>query len=459
MKKLIFVILFGSILTAQPHLNINSKYFSNMSKNQYYSNLQHYRLLESFSTQKYSEGGRPTEDVFQYWSIDNNRWENSVRYTYEYAAGKTNADYFPNLMTMREWFWCNINLIWNLNADANYSWNTNGTIQSWLQSDAYGGPQARHTFTYDVFGDGTSVVRSNETWNGSNWQENWRQETINNQAGFPTQTEHFDCTPGNCEPLWFFGYSYTATPGNPDVITYSQYVNNAYDAVGQWRFEYGLPGYVPLSYDRENGWNNNASIVSYFLSTDNGANWSLNSTEEVNVNSENIPETYRFLDEHGAAWLIVDVYSSSTGSGKIKTGLILDNSDVRIVRSESKYFDGSNWVNASRNWYSYEGLQMATGDEISIPDEFSLDQNYPNPFNPSTTITFDLSEDANVKIAIYDMTGRLIRELVNQTMTIGSKTISWDGKDDRGNPVSGGIYFYKLQAVDFTQTRKMVLMK
>ncbi|NHZ87289.1 MAG: T9SS type A sorting domain-containing protein [Planctomycetia bacterium] len=88
-----------------------------------------------------------------------------------------------------------------------------------------------------------------------------------------------------------------------------------------------------------------------------------------------------------------------------------------------------------------------------------LKQNYPNPFNPSTTITFDLSEDTNVKISIYDMTGRLIRQLVNQTMTVGSKTINWDGKDEAGNPVSGSVYFYNLQTGDYSQTKKMVLMK
>lgn len=94
-----------------------------------------------------------------------------------------------------------------------------------------------------------------------------------------------------------------------------------------------------------------------------------------------------------------------------------------------------------------------------IPDTFSLNQNYPNPFNPSTTITFDLSEDTNIKISIYDMAGRLIRELVNETMTVGSKTINWDGKDEIGNPVSGGVYLYNLQTGDYNQTKKMVLMK
>jgi len=57
------------------------------------------------------------------------------------------------------------------------------------------------------------------------------------------------------------------------------------------------------------------------------------------------------------------------------------------------------------------------------------------------------------------MTGRLIRNLTNQSMTIGNQSINWDGKDDYGNQVSGGIYLYNLQTVDYNQTKKMVLMK
>ena len=139
--------------------------------------------------------------------------------------------------------------------------------------------------------------------------------------------------------------------------------------------------------------------------------------------------------------------------------LVIDNSGTRIVRTESEYFDGTNWINASRIWYSYEGGQVATGEERTIPDEFSLDQNYPNPFNPSTTITFDLSEDADVKISIYDMTGRLIKELLNERLTVGDHTINWDGNDEMGNPVSGNVYFYNLQTGDYSQTKKMVLIK
>ncbi|MBU0529651.1 T9SS type A sorting domain-containing protein, partial [bacterium] len=109
--------------------------------------------------------------------------------------------------------------------------------------------------------------------------------------------------------------------------------------------------------------------------------------------------------------------------------------------------------------YTMETAWIATKQEHIKVKSFNLNQNYPNPFNPATTITFDLSEDTDVKILIYDMAGRLIRELVNQPMNVGTKTISWDSKDNLGQSVSGGIYFYKLQAGDFTQTKKMVLMK
>lgn len=128
----------------------------------------------------------------------------------------------------------------------------------------------------------------------------------------------------------------------------------------------------------------------------------------------------------------------------------------------SKYSD-FNWVSSAApspgDVNPGQTYTLFALNETQVPVDFILKQNYPNPFNPSTTITFDLTEDTNVKISIYDMTGRLIRVLVNQTMTVGSKTINWDGRDDVGNLVSGGVYLYNLQTGHYNQTKKMVLMK
>ena len=103
-------------------------------------------------------------------------------------------------------------------------------------------------------------------------------------------------------------------------------------------------------------------------------------------------------------------------------------------------------------------FQLST-DELAIPGEFSLHQNYPNPFNPTTTIDYDLPEAQNIQIMIYDILGRKIRTLLNEYQQIGYKSIHWNAKDDYGRQVSAGMYIYTIQAGEFVQTRKMVLMK
>ena len=99
--------------------------------------------------------------------------------------------------------------------------------------------------------------------------------------------------------------------------------------------------------------------------------------------------------------------------------------------------------------------------EISsqLPEQFALHYNYPNPFNPSTTINYDLPENSYVRLTIYDITGKLIRTLINQSQTTGNRTVVWDGRDDFGRTVSGGVYLYSIEAGSFRQTRKMLLLK
>jgi hypothetical protein len=93
------------------------------------------------------------------------------------------------------------------------------------------------------------------------------------------------------------------------------------------------------------------------------------------------------------------------------------------------------------------------------PETFILNQNYPNPFNPETTIRFELPKSSHVVIKIFNTVGQEIRTLVDRLYEAGNHTIGWDGKDNHGTVVANGVYLYKLQAPDFTQVRKMSLIK
>ncbi len=94
-----------------------------------------------------------------------------------------------------------------------------------------------------------------------------------------------------------------------------------------------------------------------------------------------------------------------------------------------------------------------------LPTEFALYQNYPNPFNPSTTIKYDLKENANVVLKVYNVLGQEVRTLVNTNQTAGFKKVVWDGRDNNGVPVASGVYIYRIQANDFVRNMKMVLLK
>ncbi|MDP6820055.1 MAG: T9SS type A sorting domain-containing protein, partial [Candidatus Marinimicrobia bacterium] len=104
-------------------------------------------------------------------------------------------------------------------------------------------------------------------------------------------------------------------------------------------------------------------------------------------------------------------------------------------------------------------VTLAIDPASLIPDVFAMHQNYPNPFNPVTQIRYDLPEDSYVSITIYDIMGRNIKSLVNTDQTAGYRSIRWNATNDLGEPVSAGMYIYMIQAGEFRQTRKMVLLK
>lgn len=98
-------------------------------------------------------------------------------------------------------------------------------------------------------------------------------------------------------------------------------------------------------------------------------------------------------------------------------------------------------------------------DAIERIDGVALHQNYPNPFNPQTNIEFLVKESGEVKIEIYNILGQKVRILIDQYLEKGHKSVSWDGKDDQGQKLANGVYWYRIQAKDSSQTKKMLLIK
>ena len=104
-----------------------------------------------------------------------------------------------------------------------------------------------------------------------------------------------------------------------------------------------------------------------------------------------------------------------------------------------------------------EEKEITHNDTENMPTSFSLYQNFPNPFNPQTTIQFSIPNQSNVALEIYDIAGKKVKTLINERLDTGFYTINWDGKNEYGENVSSGIYFYILKAGNFKETRKMLL--
>ena len=98
-------------------------------------------------------------------------------------------------------------------------------------------------------------------------------------------------------------------------------------------------------------------------------------------------------------------------------------------------------------------------DDIPLPEEFGLSQNYPNPFNPSTTISYDVAKHGLVSIKVYDLTGRLVYDLVNGFHLAGVYTANWNAVDNNGVSVPSGVYIYQLRSNDIIHTKKMLLLR
>jgi len=103
---------------------------------------------------------------------------------------------------------------------------------------------------------------------------------------------------------------------------------------------------------------------------------------------------------------------------------------------------------------NYEYHSLANEVEIGVPKKFSLSQNYPNPFNPATKINFEIPQNSNVKLSVYDVTGKLAIELVNEQRAAGYYTVEFNGSN-----LASGMYFYRIEAGDFSATKKMLLIK
>ena len=124
---------------------------------------------------------------------------------------------------------------------------------------------------------------------------------------------------------------------------------------------------------------------------------------------------------------------------------------TETIPNRIQYFD-------DQSFDMYPINNLGIKDKYSI-NNYSIQQNYPNPFNPITMLEFNIPLKCIVNITIYDLIGKKVKTLLNQTQNAGQRSIIWDATDDYGQPVSAGIYLYQIKAGQYVSTKKMVLLK
>jgi hypothetical protein len=155
----------------------------------------------------------------------------------------------------------------------------------------------------------------------------------------------------------------------------------------------------------------------------------------------------------------VNVYRGSESGG-----LALINT---VYAPDGRSFEYMDRAVEAGNSYRYQiGITDSDGEflspiaNVAIPRAVaSLEQNTPNPFNPTTTIRFTLPASERVRIAVYDASGGLVRTLIDEVGSVGTHDVQWDGRDNGGSPVGSGVYFYRITAGKYSDSKKMVLLK
>lgn len=192
-----------------------------------------------------------------------------------------------------------------------------------------------------------------------------------------------------------------------------------------------------------------------------------NLTHDLRLYRTNSTITGRITVSGNAPGFSIFVYAQNADTGFSRT--MTDNNGYFRVKVSTKIYNYSIALGNSAQGYSFTSPVVhagATNVNINLvptaieqtgsnlPAKYSLNQNYPNPFNPTTQISYQLKSARNVRLTVYDITGRVVAVLVNQRQSAGEHVITFNG-----DYLSSGIYFYRLRAGNFTSTRKMVLLK
>jgi hypothetical protein len=359
-------------------------------------------------TYRYDQGGRLLARLLENWPYAKEQWGNMARETYSYNADTST--------TLGEY------------------WNGEQWTNDWLKTKEY---------------DGNGLLRSETmaNWRERSWffaWENFSRDVYSYTAGgrMAWQNTHYWQ-----EGKWALsernGYGYDAGGRMSSILLQCIDTSEQWVDYNQWRWEYDADGRL-VTYG---SWLRNpyGDWVQY-----EDFRWSFDSTgrlfarSEVRMNCSRCVPGYRqtFSYARHQYWI------AAAGQGYLPPFPIVDGGG-----NANEYYGISVSI-TYRSMTTGVGETGIASKENALPGKFSLGQNYPNPFNPSTTIAYDLPNDAHVRLTVYNTLGQEITTLVNDAQKAGHRTITWNGA-----AVASGVYYYRLEAGSFVNVKKLLLLK
>lgn len=363
----------------------------------------------------YDGFNRDTLEVEQVWDTLSLSWANSGKWPTTYDANNNPVNTLAYSWADPDW------VLWGLRL---YTFDANNNILEVLTKTG-GGPDwvndSRETYTYDA--NNNQLTYRYDTWNGTAWQEFYGYEytyDANNNLSSLTSS--------------FFG-----NYNSKDIYTYDSNNNQISDSNYNWDGANWVISFVQTStFDAMN------NQIGYLVQQSNGSTLEDYLQYDATFNAFNNLTSWGSYTRDAGNWVPRRKAEYSYDADQNKT----------LVTDSSSNDGGLTWRLFSFERSTWSAGATGVEDQFNSVSDYRLSQNYPNPFNPSTSISFSIPNKANVSLKVFDLLGSQIAELVNGEMEAGSYNVEFNAAN-----LPSGIYFYKIQSDNYSETKKMVLLK
>ena len=324
---------------------------------------------------------------------------------------------------------------WLILGNVSYTNNDNGSPNTKIKQVYRGGyfrNRSLNEYNYNDSGDLTQNTRYK--WHNNSWN-NRSQKELQYEDGLCVNSTYYRWEDTTWTNRYLNEISYNDN-GDRDVKVGYKWTDSGWN---EWhKTEYSFDDNSNLSQKifskwTDSGWITKARIT---ISRDDSFN-------PVDILLEKVDST--------DAWNNVSLRENTFFDGDM------------IMESVSSRWHDDGWHLRKRNEYTYINgpgrSSLNIIEPISLPEQVTLDQNYPNPFNPVTTISYEIPQAEFVMVSVYNLRGNKITTLVNEVQNPGVKSYNWNGTNDYGNSVAAGVYIYTIQAGNYRQSKKMILLK